>query len=280
MHIRRQDRSILLVYYLGYSAFRNLRFRLDRKPIARFVTFHDLPDEAVAGFRRKLIFLKRRMNVISMDDYFGGKLSSRKINVVITFDDGYKSWVRRAVPILEELEMAATFFVSSGFVGLSQEDEDEFVRSKLKTPRKTTGGLCDEDLKELAGRNFTIGGHTFNHVNLGEIEDRSHAKREIFEDKQKLGAIIGKEIEYFAYPFGECCGPQPHLTSLLREAGYKGAVTLIPGFNTKETNRYSLFRELTSADIRLCLFRAQVFGAYDGVNALRNSLGLKCYPTA
>jgi peptidoglycan/xylan/chitin deacetylase (PgdA/CDA1 family) len=59
---------------------------------------------------------------VSLDDFFSGRLSAEKINVVITFDDGYKSWVTNVLPALKELELPATFFVSSGFVGLTKED--------------------------------------------------------------------------------------------------------------------------------------------------------------
>src|SRR5689334_489104 len=102
MSIRKQDVCPLVLYYLGYSMLRNLGFRLRREAMTRFVTFHDIPAAAVEDFRRKILYLKSSTNVVSLDDYFAGRLSQSRINVVVTFDDGYKSWASTAVPILKE----------------------------------------------------------------------------------------------------------------------------------------------------------------------------------
>ena len=84
------------------------------------------------------------------------------MNIVITFDDGYKSWISKAAPALRELHMPATFFVSSGFLNLSEEQENEFARVRLKATRKITGSLREKDVRWLSGAGFTIGGHTLN----------------------------------------------------------------------------------------------------------------------
>jgi hypothetical protein len=160
MLIRKQDFCVLLLYCLGYSRIRNLVLRLQRKARVRFVTFHDLPPEALGCFEAKLHFLKHRTNVVSLDEFFSGRISWHKINVVITFDDGYKSWVSDAVPALQKLELPATFFVSSGFVSLSKEDEAEFIRSKLfqtRSPRRITGGLTCEDVRRIVQGGFCRG---------------------------------------------------------------------------------------------------------------------------
>ena len=148
MLIRKQDLSVLLFYYLGYSRIRNLIFRLKRRPIATFITFHDILPEFAACFKSNLHFLKKYTNVVSLDDFFSGRMSYEKVNVAITFDDGYKSWVSCAVPILKELDLPGTFFVSSGFVGLSKADEAEFMESKLFIrlgTDRSTGGLTFQD---------------------------------------------------------------------------------------------------------------------------------------
>ena len=192
MSIRRQDIIVLLVYYLGYSRIINLILRLKRKPISRFVTFHDLLDEEVEYFETKMRFLKESTNVVSLDDYFSGKLSCKKLNVVITFDDGYRSWVTDAIPIMEKLKLPATFFVSSGFIGLSYWEEAEYIQSNLmRKPGKprTSGGLSFQDLREIGKHGFDIGGHTVNHSNLSKIRDRVKMKHEIIDDKIRLEEI-------------------------------------------------------------------------------------------
>lgn len=269
IRIRRQDLSVLMLYYLGYARLRCCWFHSKGKPVARFVTFHDVPDEAAKNFRNLLRFLKRHTNVVTLDDYFAGALSSNRMNVVITFDDGYKGWIRNAVPALKQLAMPATFFVSSGFLGLSKDQEADFILSKLKICRTTTGSLSEEDARTIAQEGFTVGGHTRNHCNLAEIRDRGKLMGELVADKQKLQEITGKEVRYFAYPFGAYRNPYLNLAEIVKEAGYRAAVTTVPGFNRVGSNPHLLCRELTGIPMPVCVFKARVWGAYDGVAFLK-----------
>jgi peptidoglycan/xylan/chitin deacetylase (PgdA/CDA1 family) len=275
MMIRKQDIYILSFYYLGYSRIRNLILRLQCKPVTRFVNFHDILPEAFSAFKANIYFLKRHTNVVSLDDFFSGRLSSKKINVVITFDDGYKSWLTHAVPVLKELGLPATFFVTSGFVGLSKEDEAEFMRSKLFVtigPQKITKGLSFEDVRRIVKDGFTVGGHTLNHCNLGKLQDITQVRYEIAEDKMRLEKVTGVKAEYFAYPSGAYYNPEINLVGVLKESGYKGAVTTVAGFNNAKSNPFLLCRELTRASMPERVFRARVYGNYDVVCFIRERL--------
>ena len=273
--IRRQDLSVLFCYYLGYSRVRNLILRLQRKSVARCVVFHDVAPETLENFEANLRFLKQSTNVVSLDSFFAGRLSSNKINVVITFDDGYKSWIVDAIPILKRLELPAAFFVSSGFVGLCKEDELEFMLSKLflqLTPQNLASGLSIEDVRKLVEEGFTIGGHTLNHNNLAEIRDSGRLRYEIAEDKLKLERMTGRNIEYFAYPFGARKNPKINITEILSECGFKGAVTTESGFNGVGICPYLLHREITPASMNRWVFRARVYGNYDAVQFVKKQL--------
>ncbi len=268
MPIYRQEILILLLYYLGYSKFRNWVLRFQRTPLSRFVMFHDILPEYIGRFEANLHFLKRSTNVVSLEDFFSGKLSLDKINVVITFDDGYKSWITTAVPILKKLKLPAMFFVSSGFVGLSKEDELDFMRTNLLiTPelKRITGCLNAEDVSRIVDEGFMVGGHTLTHCIIEEFRDNVQLRYEITEDKMRLEKITGRKIEYFAYPFGVHHNPEIDIIEILSEAGYKGALITASGFNNTDSNPYLLHRELTSASTPECVFRARVYGNYDAV---------------
>jgi len=240
--IRRQDLGILLLYYLGYSKVRNMVLCFKRMPVARFVTFHDIPAEGEANFRTNLRFLKERTNVVSLDDFFAGRLSWQRTNVVITFDDGYKSWISRALPALLDFGLPAVFFISSGFVGLSDSKAAEFIRVRLGADPGTTSGLTEEDVRRMVAQGFTIGGHTCNHVNLAAMESKEEIHCEILQDKRTLEAITGREVCYFAYPGGAHANQRLDLTGILRDSGYQGAVTVVPGFNDHASPPYLLHR--------------------------------------
>lgn len=273
MLIRRQDIAVLLFYYCGYSRIKNLILSLQRRPVARFVAFHDLPPDSLKNFESNLNFLKSSTNVISLDDFMSGRLSHEKINVVITFDDGFKSWINSAVPILRKLALPATFFISSGFIGLAKDDEEAFIRSNLLLERspdqKATGGLTCDDVKKIADNGFTIGGHTLSHCNFSTLRDKVKLKYEIVEDKSNLEKLTGTPIDYFAYPSGIYQNPDVNITETLRDAGYKAAVTTVPGFNSQYTNPFLLNRELTNSFMSGKVFKARVYGNYDAVDSLK-----------
>jgi peptidoglycan/xylan/chitin deacetylase (PgdA/CDA1 family) len=270
MAFRKQDWAVLLLYRLGYSRVRLFLNVLKNTPSVRILAFHDIPPGCEEGFAAKMKFLKAEANVISLDDYLDSKLSTKRLNVVLTFDDGYKSWIRTAAPVLRELQLPAIFFVSSGFVGLSEPDEQIFVQSKLKIAGKTTGSMSKEDLQCLGNSGFDIGGHTRNHVNLGSVRTSTEAMGEIAEDKNQLESIVGKEVKYFAYPFGACRNAGVDLENVLSRAGFHASVTTDGGQNGPDQPRHFLNRELTHAALPTVAFAARAFGAYDGVKTVRS----------
>ncbi|MGD0275164.1 MAG: polysaccharide deacetylase family protein [Syntrophales bacterium] len=236
------------------------------------MTFHDILPETLDSFRANLHFLKQNTNVVSLDNFFSGESSTNKISVVITFDDGYKSWITDVLPLLKKLGLPAIFFVSSGFVGLSEYEETEFIRTKLFAklpPRRISGSLSYADVRKLADDGFTIGGHTLNHCDLGELRDLDRLRYEIAEDKLRLERMTGSRIDYFSYPFGIYQNPGIDISAVIRELGYRGAVTTVSGFNSARTNPYLLHRELTASLMSERVFRARVYGNYEAIRYLK-----------
>jgi len=213
-------------------------------------------------------------NIVSLDDILAGRMSRKKINVAITLDDGYRGWIDNVIPILRELGVTATFFVSSGFVGLRGEEERDFLRTHLRSNQKTTGCLTTEELRKLSKEGFSVGGHTCNHVNIAAVGDINELRREIKNDKMELEKITGTKVEYFAYPFGFYRNERIDLVQILRESGYRGALTLVPGIINACTDSYCLNRDLISASMPMPVFKARLLGNQDGVIFLRRMLRL------
>jgi peptidoglycan/xylan/chitin deacetylase (PgdA/CDA1 family) len=71
------------------------------------------------SFKQQMRFLKKHYRVISVDDYLckveQGVRFSRE--VVITFDDGFRSNYLHAFPLLKQLALPATIFLATDFVG-------------------------------------------------------------------------------------------------------------------------------------------------------------------
>jgi peptidoglycan/xylan/chitin deacetylase (PgdA/CDA1 family) len=271
--MRRQDLLSLALYYVGFTKLRNPILRRQRGPLVRFVTYHDVPRAHAANFAAMLEHLRQRTNVIGIDDYFSGSVSNTKTNVVISFDDSYRNWRTIAAPALQRFNLPAIFFVSSGLVVPANTDVATPIALGCGQVRQARDCLTEQDLRELALAGFAIGGHTVNHINLGAGAHRHELAREITADRARLQSITGKEVRYFAYPFGVYENPRVDLVALLKSAGYRGAVTTESGLNSSATDPYRLHRELTGLPMSLPVFAARVDGAYDGVKHARQRFG-------
>lgn len=73
---------------------------------------------AKAYFEKHIKFLKKNTNVVSVADFFDQKFDASKLNVAITFDDGYLNNFVNALPILEAYKCPATFYIT----GINNQD--------------------------------------------------------------------------------------------------------------------------------------------------------------
>jgi peptidoglycan/xylan/chitin deacetylase (PgdA/CDA1 family) len=242
----------------------------------RVLAFHDVPSESLRNFRTQIEYLKKATNIVSLDDFFAGRLSSTKINVALTFDDGYQSWVEGVAPILRELSVSATFFISSGFLRRSDTEREVGDGGAASESPASPIMLSVDGIRDLANQGFCIGGHTRNHVDLSAIKDSTCSTcilAEIRDDKEALESISGARVEYFAYPFGFHENRSVDLQKLLHESGYRAALTLVPGFVTPMSNVYFMRRDVVRPTMPIPVFKARLFGNYDGVVFLKRLVG-------
>ena len=133
---------------------------------------------------------------------------------VLTFDDGYESLFRTAVPTLLELEIRATFFCVAGYLGkVNRWDARQGRRQEHLSPAQ---------LKELSALGFEIGSHGLSHRLLTRL-DASAVREELAESKAILEDAAGKPVKSLSYPFGRSNG---QVESIAQEVGYERAFGL------------------------------------------------------
>jgi peptidoglycan/xylan/chitin deacetylase (PgdA/CDA1 family) len=127
--------------------------------------------------------------------------------------------------------------------------------------------LTSAQILEMHQAGVTIGAHTQTHSNMTLITPEQ-ARNEIGGSRERLEAIIGAPVPDFAYP--NTGGRYPHfnagVAALLRELGFRSAVTSRPGVIAATSNPYMLSRIGVSprlyreAPFAVALERYRLFG--------------------
>ncbi|MFI5171379.1 MAG: polysaccharide deacetylase family protein, partial [Chitinophagales bacterium] len=90
--------SIIIIYH-GIVPKQHLKYNF------RFAT--------VSNFKEQLTLLKNAFNIVTVNDIYNNDLATDRLNVAITFDDGFKNNLEYAAPILNDLNLPATFYITT-----------------------------------------------------------------------------------------------------------------------------------------------------------------------
>ncbi|MFM1548084.1 MAG: polysaccharide deacetylase family protein [Lentisphaeria bacterium] len=196
------------------------------------------------NFERQMTYLaKNNFNVINaseLADYLANGKELPPKTIVLTFDDGYKSFFDLAYPVLQKHGLPATAYL---FVdGLAKPDDLE--RAK---------GMSAKGLVE-------IGSHGVTHRML-PLLDPDEITWELVSSKEQLEAEFGVPVETFCYPVGAITEA---IVTETAAAGYTAAVaTAYQRGEFPNGNRYIQRRVLVSPVARHPLvFRVMASGYY------------------
>lgn len=190
------------------------------------------------NFEEQIRYLSEKSyNTISLDDYKdfltkGKKLPPRPI--LFTFDDGHKEHFEKVFLILKKYNFVGTLFV---------------ITSKINKD-------LSPKFKELVRNGFSFGSHTVNHTSLVRAE-REILEKELVESKKNLERMIGRKVDFIAYPYGFF---DEQVIKSVNAAGYIGAFTTIPGKNNKETLPFEQRRIIITKEIDLESFQKLLEG--------------------
>ena len=233
-------------------------------------------------FEGQMRYLKNGHTVVPLSK----ALENLKENqVVITFDDGYTVNKAVAYPVLKNLKLKATMFVTTEFADCNpfawwDRIEAAGKEHSLQRLKKTVApDMIDKvvqrmtDLDKLGEKPqrydflgwrelieisdvFEIGSHTKTHSILTRINPEA-AWQEIVDSKRILEQKTGVEITTFAYPNGDF---NNQIASMVKEAGYLGAVAYQRGNNRSDDHRFRLCRRGIDYADNVDVFAAKVAG--------------------
>jgi peptidoglycan/xylan/chitin deacetylase (PgdA/CDA1 family) len=136
----------------------------------------------------------------------GDPVSAAAKPMLLTFDDGCRSFYTEALPVLESAGFKATIFPVAGFLGSSS--------SWDVMPR--FDHLTKEEVREISSLGHEIGSHSLTHPNLTYLDAADLAK-ELADSKMALEDITGKSVTAISFPFGSW---NTRVWQRARELGY------------------------------------------------------------
>ena len=179
-------------------------------------------------------------DTLSLADFVAFTAGRRQLprrSVLLTFDDGYKSFVQYARPILKDYGFGATLFVYSDFIGAGS-------------------ALSWQELRSLSEQGFDVQAHSKTHGNLRRKEGESeaaYAKRieaELAFPLTLYKKNLPRPVDALAYPYGEM---DDDLIPYVVKYGYSVAFTVRRQSNAAfvsplKISRSQIYSEMTMKD--------------------------------
>jgi peptidoglycan/xylan/chitin deacetylase (PgdA/CDA1 family) len=239
--IRKRVKSVM-GRFVGLTGAFERRFRSQMTIVAFHRVNDQLPGDSLtcspAKFEAFCRFFRQHFRVVPLSEQVAGCRSGSDMGgtLSITFDDGYLDNIAVAAPILRKLQLPATFFVTTGFVGSQVTPPwDRGLPQRLDW-------MSWDDVRALRAQGFEIGSHTDSHLDMGAADPEA-VRADLALSRQKLLEALGvPAIGLFAYPFG---GPE-HISKrsrdLVREAGFTCCVSCHGGVNPAIPDPFNLKR--------------------------------------
>jgi peptidoglycan/xylan/chitin deacetylase (PgdA/CDA1 family) len=177
-----------------------------------FLMFHSIEDELSSNnsiynmplirFREICKFLDDIRTEVQKD--YGNA-----IEIIFTFDDGYRNYIDNALPILEQYSFKSIVFLIAEHIN-----------------DKSGKYISSNDFKSLVKHpGVSIGMHGYSHVDLSLLSDK-HLREEL-ENIKEVCDNIDYRTSYFSLPFGRA---NDNVISKLAEQGYTDIFTSDYGF--------------------------------------------------
>lgn len=151
--------------------------------------------------------------------------------VVLTIDDGFRSVVREALPLLQQYRMAATLYLVADRLG----GWNDWEQAQGEAPAPL---MEKSEVREWLAAGQRIGAHTLTHPWLTRLP-LAAADEEITASRKRLEDGFGVPVRDFCYPYGDW---NEAVRDQVVAAGYETAVTTEFGVNPAGTDPWALRR--------------------------------------
>ena len=164
----------------------------------------------------------------------------------ISFDDGMEDNHSVALPILRELGVPATIYVTTGLIGKANPWMPAASGARM---------MFADELREMAAAGIELGAHTVTHPDMSQLDEEA-CLDEMVRSSQAIEEITGVPVETFAYPF---CRYGQAAVAAAERAGFTAAVTCE---GRGGWSRYEMKRALITGKDGLPTFLLKLADAY------------------
>ncbi len=228
---------------------------------ARFTGTEQIFSIPLDRFREQLAWLRDAgHHFVSLDQLTGHLKHGEKLPpkpVSITFDDGCESVYAHALPVLRELSIPATVFVTT--------DENAWIFHEGEYYERR---MTLDELRACAAAGVSIGSHAVTHRGLNEMS-RDDVMRELVESRRVLADWVGEPVRHFAVPLNFY---NRETLALARQAGYDSVCTSDNGTSNRGTDPYRIKRFIVEGSSDLAAFRRSLEPAVIVQRRLLNAL--------
>jgi len=189
-----------------------------------------------------------------------GPASAGPPAVVLTFDDGYRSLLTHAQPILQRHGFAATLFLTTNAVGEpSYASQGDFACSAPANDPPLTWA----ELRGLQAAGWAIESHGCTHRPLASLPPPEQLS-ELRQSRAAIAQHLGTTPAFYAFPYGSY---NRHALRALAPAGYQAGFSVHTGPATPASDPRRLPRIELTATTELATFRQQVATGYTSAGA-------------
>lgn len=211
-------------------------------------------------FEQHLLYLKKRgLTTITLGTLFDCMQKGQAVppgSVILTFDDGYLDNYTNALPLLKKYKMKAIVFPVINWLGKNSGWES--------CPEQRHHLMMDwEHLRQWLDEGMDIGIHTLSHPSLSSLTSEEDIFRELEESRQAMKKWLGVDSDFVCYPYGDF---DDRVKRIAKECGFKGALAILHGTASFDTDPYAMRRIAVFQKHRLWQFAVKVSGIQPIIN--------------
>jgi peptidoglycan/xylan/chitin deacetylase (PgdA/CDA1 family) len=182
--------------------------KINEKCNFRILMVHNIKKKNFQLLENNLKTLKKNYNFINPNVLKKSNFPKGKNNLLLTFDDGFKSNYIFAKTILKKLKIKVVFFIVTDLI-----NSNNYIKKKLIIKNILPGknfsnsfkynAMSWNDVRQLQKMGHVIGSHTKSHLRLSDIKSLPDLRDQIISPIYTLKKNKIKKPIFFAYSFGD-----------------------------------------------------------------------------